>query len=199
MKANESARPLSARALTYLLALVYFCSYMTRKNFAVALQQVITETGLSKDTLSVILVTMTVTYGAGQLVSGRLADRVRPASLILGGLACATTVNILVPILPFSVPLMAVLWGINGFAQAMLWPPIIRILVVNCDDAGYGHAMVRVCQGCSIATSALYLFTPLTISVFGSWRAMLLFSAAIGIGVTVLWGILGLSIILFSI
>ncbi len=85
---------------------------------------------------------------------------------------------------------MAVLWGINGFAHSMLWPPIIRILVVNCDDDGYGHAMVRVCQGCSVATVLLYLTTPLTISLFGSWKAVFALSAAVGVGVTVLWGFL---------
>ncbi len=188
MKSIQDRATLSGRALTYLLTLVYFCSYMTRKNFAVCLQQIITETGIPKDTLSVILVTMTVTYGIGQLISGRLADKIKPANIIFCGLLCATAVNLLVPILPFSVPLMAVLWGINGFAQSMLWPPIIRILVISCDDKGYGHAMVRVCQGCSVATVLLYLVTPLAISWFGSWRAVLVLSATIGVVVTALWG-----------
>ena len=190
MNATTSKKALGVRPLTYLLALVYFCSYLTRKNFAVVLQQVITETELSKDALSVILVTMTVTYGVGQLISGRLADRISPTAIISCGLFCATAINILVPILPFSVPLMAVLWGINGFAHSMLWPPIIRIMVVSCDDDSYGHAMVRVSQGCSVATIVLYLVAPMTISLFGSWKSIFVFSAAVGVGVTALWCVL---------
>ena len=190
MNSKKSRVFLTGKPLAYLLALVYFTSYMTRKNFATVLQQVVTDTGLAKDTLSVILVAMTVTYGVGQIVSGRLSDKFKPANMILYGLGLATVINLLFPLLPFSVPLMAILWGINGFAHALVWPPMIKILVANCDDAMYGYSVVRVYWGCSIATILLYLVAPLTISAGAGWKGIFFVSSAMGIGMILLWVVL---------
>ena len=175
------------KPLAWLLTLIYFTSYMTRKNFATVLQQVISETGIAKDTLSVVLVSMTVAYGVGQIVNGRLGDKFKPTNMIFCGLVLATSVNLIFPFASGSVLAMAVLWGINGFAHSMMWPPIVKILVTNCDDDMYSYSVVRVSWGSSFATIALYFIAPIIIALTNTWKGICWVGAAIGIVMSVSW------------
>lgn len=175
------------KPLAWLLTLIYFTSYMTRKNFATVLQQVISETGIEKDTLSVVLVSMTISYGIGQIVNGRLGDKFKPTNMIFCGLIIASSINIIFPFAAGSVVLMAILWGINGYAHSMMWPPIVKILVTNCDDDMYSYSVVRVSWGSSFATIALYFIAPLIITLTSTWRAICFVGAAIGVVMTVSW------------
>lgn len=180
---------ITGKPLAWLLTLLYFVSYMTRINFAAIIQEVVTATGFSKSALSVILVCLSMTYGLGQIVNGRIGDRIKPQNLILCGLLCATLINLIFPLFSFSVVWMAILWAINGFAQAMMWPPIVKILVANTDDATYGYSVVRVSWGSSMGTIVVYLLAPLIISLVG-WKGVFLLSAIAGLAVTVVWWIL---------
>ena len=180
-------KPISGKSLAWLLTLVYFTSYMTRKSFSTVLAEVVTSTGIDKETLSIVAVCMTVTYGLGQIINGRLGDKFKPTNMIYCGLIIATTVNIIFPFISGSVVAMAIFWGINGFAQAMMWPPIVKILVANCDDAMYGYSVVRISWGSSFATIALYFIAPLLIMLTGSWKSMFFVSAAMGLIFTVFW------------
>ena len=122
-------KPLSSRTLALLLALVYFSSYVTRINFAAIIQEIITATGFAKSALSVIPVCLSITYGTGQIINGIIGDRVKPQTMILCGISCVSAMNLIFPFFSASIPAMCVLWAINGFAQAMMWPPIVKILV----------------------------------------------------------------------
>ena len=183
----STKRSINGKALAWLLTLVYFTSYMTRKNFATVLQEAISDTNIPKETLSIVLVAMTVTYGVGQIINGRLGDKFKPTNMIFCGLLIATAVNIIFPFISSSVISMAIFWGINGFAQSMMWPPIVKILVTNCDDKMYNYSSLRISWGSSFATIALYLIAPLTISVTGSWKAIFLVSSIIGVAACITW------------
>ena len=178
---------IQGKPLAWLLTLIYFTSYMTRKNFATVLQQVISETGIEKDLLSIVLVCMTVAYGVGQIVNGRLGDKFKPTNMIFCGLIMATSVNLIFPFFAGSVVAMAILWGINGYAQSMMWPPIIKILVTNCDDDMYSYSTLRVSWGSSFATILLYFLAPLVITFTSTWKAICWVSAAIGLIMCIWW------------
>ncbi len=177
---------ISGKGLAWLLTLIYFTSYVTRINFAAIIQEIVTVTGYEKTALSIILVVLSITYGFGQIVNGRLGDKIKPQLLILIGLITSTTVNLAFPFLINSIPLMTVFWGINGFAQAMMWPPIVKILVSAAEGEMYGFSMVRISWGSSFGTILVYLVSPLLISLVG-WRAVFYFSAIIGIATIVIW------------
>lgn len=174
------------KKLAWLLAYVYFASYVTRINFGAVIQEVITDTGFEKSALSVILTCMSISYGLGQIINGRIGDRIKPQNLILAGLVSATGINILMPFFSHSIPLMSVLWALNGFAQAMMWPPIVKIMVSTMDEVTYSSATIIVSLGSSLGTIAVYLTAPLIISLF-SWKAVLWASAAIGAVSLIIW------------
>ena len=177
------------KRLAWLFAYVYFASYVTRINFSAVIQEVVTSTGFEKSALSIILVCMSVSYGLGQIINGWIGDRIKPQNLIFTGLITATAINIIFPFFSSSIPMMCVLWTINGFAQAMMWPPIVKIMVSTMDEATYGSASVIVSLGSSMGTIAVYLLAPAIISVL-SWEFVLYASAAIALFSVILWGFL---------
>ena len=131
------------RAISWLLSLVYFSSYVMRINFTVLLVKVCSELGKEKGELAVVVTALTVTYGIGQIVCGVLGDKIKPRIMISCGIALAAVCNISF-FFTSSVSLMTVIWGINGFAHAMFWPPIVRLMSLNLTDAEYSYASVHL-------------------------------------------------------
>lgn len=181
---KESIRK-KTRLIAYLLALIYFTSYVTRINFAVMLVKVYTEMGIEKSAISIVITGLTLTYGAGQIISGLMGDKIKPQYLLTAGLGLASLCNAAM-FLCQSVPAMTVVWCINGFAQALLWPPIVRLMATYLTDAEYSYAVVRVSWGSSVATVVLYLICPLLLHVL-SWRVIMVLCAAFGLLITLVW------------
>ena len=174
--------------IAWLCTLVYFASYLMRNNFAVMLVKVCAEMGVAKSALAVVITGMTIFYGTGQIVNGIVGDRISPRLMLSGGLLLAAACNV-VMFFATSIPLMTVVWCINGFAHAMLWPPIVRILSTNLNDEEYNYAAVRVSWGSSFATIAMYLLCPLLLKVM-TWRWIIFSFAMVGIGIAAVWIIL---------
>lgn len=177
------------RLLTYLCALVYFTSYVTRINYAAVISEIVRAEGLPKDKVSLAVTGLFITYGVGQLISGYLGDRIRPRYLMFAGLILASTMNILLPLNPNPYYMLAV-WCVNGFGQALMWPPIVKLLTGYLSDADYVRATVVVSWGSSLGTIVIYLVAPLFVS-FSDWKKFFLFCAAMGLvgAFTVLFGI----------
>ncbi len=100
-----------------------------------------------------------VFYGIGQLVSGYLGDKIKPSYIIIFGLVLTAVCNLLMPLVPIST-LMIPLWGLNGFAQAMLWPPIVKILSCYLSHEQFVSANLVVTSAAHISTIVLYLYVP---------------------------------------
>ena len=178
----------NTKKIAYLLALVYFTSYCMRVNLAVMLVKICSEMQVEKSALAIVITGLTVAYGTGQVISGFLGDRIKPQHIIPAGLALAVACNVGI-FFTSTIPAMTVIWSINGFAHALLWPPIVRLMSTHLSAKDYSFAAVRVNQGSSIATISLYLFCPLLLG-FMQWRTIMLLCAAWGAVMIVLWFIL---------
>ncbi|MBQ3075303.1 MAG: MFS transporter [Clostridia bacterium] len=175
----------NSRSLTVLLAAAYMVSYLTRINFGAVISEMVTETGFSQSLLSLSLTGGFVTYGIGQIFSGILGDRISPKKLVCIGFGMTVLMNVLIPFCPDPY-CMAAIWCLNGFAQSLMWPPIVKILTVYLSREEYKYAITRVSWGSSFGTILVYLLAPLLISFFG-WRAVFFASALCGAGMLVLW------------
>lgn len=171
--------------LIFLCAAVYFVSYLTRINYSAVLVEMIAETGFSKAALSVPLTCLSVTYGFGQLISGYLGDKFPPEKLIFVGLLVTSGMNLLMP-LTSETGLMALIWGINGFAQALMWPPIVKILTTYLRLEDYKNNVVYITFGSNLATVLMYLLSPLAIAFLG-WRSVFLIAAAAAFVMAFVW------------
>lgn len=164
-----------ARLLALLCAATYLGSYITRVNFAAVTVEIIRNMGWAKTDVAPVTTALFIAYGIGQLVSGYLGDRIQPNRLMMLGLGTSVVLNLAIPFC-VSVPQMTVVWAINGLAQAMLWPPIVRILSCYCTPGDYEDATVIVSWGSSVGTMLVYLISPLIIALWG-WRAVFYVSA----------------------
>lgn len=169
----------------WLLSAAYMVSYLTRVNFGAVIYEMVLDTGYEKAALSAAVTGAFITYGAGQFVSGWLGDRVQPKLLMLGGLLLTTAMNLLIPFCATPTVMTAV-WCVNGFAQAFMWPPLVRLMTGLFHEEDYRRCSVRVSWGSSIGTMVLYLISPVLISLAG-WRAVFLFSAISGIVMALVW------------
>ena len=146
-----------AKVIAWMCTLVYFASYIMRINFAVMMVKICADMNADKTDLAVVVTGLTVAYGVGQVISGLIGDRVKPQNMLTAGLSLAAICNIAM-FFCSSIPLMTVVWSVNGFAHSMLWPPIVRLMSAYLTDEEYGYSAVRVSWGSSFATILLYIF-----------------------------------------
>ena len=171
--------------LTFLCAAVYFVSYVSRINLGAVLVEVVNGGFADKKTAALALTVCSVTYGAGQLISGYLGDKFKPQNIIFIGFFITAAMNISVGSLSKGGALV-VLWAINGFAQALMWPPLVKILSSRLSDEAYKKAVVKVSWGSSMGTIAVYLLAPVIIK-FLSVKFVFIVSGALAVCMAFIW------------
>ena len=152
----------------YIVALcsfVYFVSYFSRKSFAAVMAGMLEVGVVDKITSSFIGMGLFICYGAGQLICGFLGDRIKPSHLIEFGLITTAICNHLMPLMPNGYAMIPV-WAVNGLAQAMLWPPIVRILADNLNHDEYVKANIVISNTAHVSTIILYLYVPVCLNYF---------------------------------
>lgn len=171
--------------LSILLCLTYMVSYITRINYGAVISEMVSDTGFSKSMLSMAVTGSFITYGAGQIVTGILGDKFSPKKLVSLGFCVTILMNLIIPICHNPYQMTAV-WCINGFAQAFMWPPIVRMMTALLSQEDYKKVTVKVSFGSSFGTIAVYLISPALITVFG-WKSAFFFSAFCGILILFFW------------
>lgn len=171
--------------LELMCCLVYFMAYVTRIDYAAALAEIVNDLGVTKQAASIAVTGSFITYGVGQIISGVLGDRIRPTRLIFAGMVCTSLINLMMGFLP-SLTAMTAVWCFNGFFQALLWPPMVKLMVQNMTESEYIRASVNVSVASSLATIAVYMLVPLLIGLSG-WRSVFGVAAAGGLIMAAVW------------
>lgn len=175
----------SKKQLVLLFSMTYFVSYITRINYGAIISEMVENTGFSERMLSMALTGNFITYGLGQIVSGLLGDKFSPKKLVNYGLIVTVVMNVLIPLCGNPYQMLAV-WCVNGFAQAFMWPPLVKIMSGTLTSDEYKKSIVKVSWGSSFGTIAIYLISPVLISISG-WRAVFIFSAVCGAIMIFFW------------
>lgn len=176
----------NARVFIWLCSIVYFTSYLTRNSYNAVISEITSSLGTGADSTGLIGTCAFLTYGIGQIICGVIGDRISPRYLILSGIGATTVCNLAMPFLNGNIVLMTLLWGINGFAQAMFWPPLVRLMAEQLSKSDYDRAVVSVTTASSFGNILLYLVSPLCISVSG-WDLVFYITGAIGAIMAVAW------------
>ena len=171
--------------LTALCTAVYFTSYISRINLAAVMVELIHSGFTGKQAGALALTVCSVTYGLGQLLSGWLGDRFKPQNIIVLGFLLTASMNLGVMLLE-SASLLPVLWAVNGFAQACMWPPLVAILTAQLDQQAYSRACTWVCQGSAAGTIFVYAGAPVLIGL-GSFRTVFGFSGIAALIMAFVW------------
>ncbi|MBQ7788647.1 MAG: MFS transporter [Clostridia bacterium] len=185
----------SKKGIVLMCTVAYFASYFSRKTFSVLMVEMIKNGAIERDIAGIVGTALFIFYGAGQLVSGYLGDKFSPKYLMFAGLVISAICNLAIPLVPNQY-LMIPIWATNGFAQALLWPPIVRILSDNLSHEKYVTANLIVTCGAHISTILLYVYAPICIS-FMSWQSVFYTSTIFCVVVGILF-LASMSIILNS-
>ncbi len=170
-----------------LFALTYMVSYMTRINYGAVVSEMQLELGETKRMLSMALTGSFVTYGVGQIIVGILGERIKPKRLVFIGLLITTCMNALIPF--FKNPwAMLFIWSVNGFAQAFMWPPIVKFMSELFSEKDYKKCSFTVSCGGSAGTCAIYLLVPFLINKWG-YRSVFWVCACFGAIMATVWQI----------
>lgn len=165
--------------------IAYMVSYITRINYGAVIAEVEKSTNLSRSLLSMAVTGSFVTYGVGQIISGVLGDAFSPKKMVSLGFIITVAMNVLLPLCQ-NPYFMLVVWCINGFAQSLMWPPMVRIMSSLLSDEDYKKTSAKVSFGASFGTIFVYLFSPLLISLWG-WKSVFVFSAVCGVIMLFVW------------
>lgn len=171
--------------LVLLFTFLYFTSYITRINYGAVISEMEKTTEMTRTMLSMALTGSFITYGAGQIVSGICGDRFSPKRLITYGLCLTVLMNVLIPFCPNAYIMLGV-WCVNGFAQAFMWPPLVKLMTTLLTEEDYKASSVKVSWGSSFGTIAVYLLSPVIIALSG-WKAVFFVSAICGIVMILVW------------
>lgn len=118
----------------------YASYYLCRKNFGVTKSAMQTELALTEGTLVAIETALLATYAVGQLISGRMGDRIGARRLIGAGMITSAALCI-----GFGASNHAwafiLFFGLNGLAQSTGWPGTVKAMAEWTEPTTRGRAM----------------------------------------------------------
>lgn len=170
-----------------LCCLVYFTSYITRINYGATLVEMVDFMNIKSSTASIAVTCSFISYGLGQLIAGFLGDKMNPKSMVSLGLIISSSVNILVA-LTNNIYFIIIIWTINGFAQALLWPPLVKLMTNKLPMEYYKRGCALVTISASVATVFIYMFVPMCISLY-NFKLVFILSALLGFITFTIWAL----------
>ena len=170
----------------WLCWIVYSCSYFGRYNFSAAIADIVSQGLYTKTQLGIVGTVFFVVYGSGQLINGILGDRFSPYKMIFFGTFVSSLANLSM-CFASNLAWLCVIWGVNGFAQSMLWAPIIYIVSNTIQGESLKKAEAWLAATIPAGTLTAYAITTLVIRV-GSWRSVFMIASAALMIVSLIWG-----------
>jgi OPA family glycerol-3-phosphate transporter-like MFS transporter len=167
-------------------SLCYLVYYTGRQNLGWAIPGVRAELGLSATEIGWVSGVGLILYGAGQLVSGHVADRAGGRRLVALGAVISCVLN-WVTSFAGGFWSLAVPWALNGYAQSMGFAPASRLIAAwwAPRERGFAFGVFNFAAGFS---SALTFGAAALVLTWLSWRWVLRLPVLLLIiGAAVVW------------
>lgn len=120
--------------LPFLLGYALYCTvYICRYNLTIASAYLELDGIIDTVQYGLMCGVFSATYSIGRLVNGYMGDRADRRMMICGGIALAGIANLAVGFLPPYQALL-IFWAINGYAQSMIWGPLLVTVTAAIDD-----------------------------------------------------------------
>ena len=103
-------------------SIMYLFFYNGRQNMNLAIPLMTEDLNASNSEIGMVSSALFWCYGFGHLFSGRLGEIVGNKKFILWGVILSAALNLIISF-QTSLIVIAILWGVNGFAQSMAWSP----------------------------------------------------------------------------
>lgn len=184
-RAGTLTEPADVRRLFCICWLVYCVAYLGRLNYSSAMLPMLNAAVLTPSSAGWVHTAYFAAYAVGNIVNGFAADRADPRRMVCVGLLASAAAN-LVMIAELPPTVQAVFWGVNGWAQAMIWAPLLRVFSVMLDANDKINACVNIVSSQVIGNFASYLLSAGLLK-FLSWHWLFAVPAAILSACALFW------------
>lgn len=151
---------------------MYLFFYNGRQNINLVLTPMADDFGTTDTALGAVSSALFWCYAFGQLVSGRLGSYFGYKKLMIFGVIASAVLNVLISF-QISLGVIAVLWGLNGFCQAMVWSNGVG--VINKwwprEKRGFASGLATAFSGVAQAVTYLTVNWCLILNPEWTWRA----------------------------
>ncbi|MBE7090635.1 MAG: MFS transporter [Clostridiales bacterium] len=156
--------------LSFGFAYLFF--YNGRQNINLVMTQMADDLGSSTAALGVVSSSLFWCYAFGQLINGRLGAAFGYKRFIILGIIASAVLNVVISY-QHSIPVIAVLWGLNGYVQSMLWSNGLG--VVNKwwpkEKRGFATGLTTFFSGMAQVVTYLTILLCLELNPEWGWRA----------------------------
>ena len=152
--------------------ITYLFFYNGRQNINLVMSQMATELGSTTAALGVVSSSLFWCYAFGQLINGRLGAFFGYKRFMMVGVAASGIINIIISF-QHSIPVIALLWGLNGFFQSMVWANGLGVLNKwwPISKRGFASGLTTAFSGSAQVVTYLTILLCLDMNPEWGWRA----------------------------
>ena len=151
---------------------MYLFFYNGRQNINLVMAQMAEELGSTTAALGVVSSALFWCYAFGQLINGRLGAFFGYKRFMIIGVVASAVLNVVISF-QHDIPVIAVLWGLNGFFQSMVWSNGLG--VINkwwpSEKRGFATGLTTFFSGMAQVTTYLSVLLCLQLNPQWGWRA----------------------------
>ena len=151
---------------------MYLFFYNGRQNINLVMTQMAEELGSSTAALGVVSSALFWCYAFGQLINGRLGAFFGYKRFMIIGVVASAILNVVISF-QHSIPVIAVLWGLNGFFQSMVWSNGLGVVTKwwPRNKRGFATGLTTFFSGMAQVTTYLSVMLCLQLNPEWGWRA----------------------------
>ncbi|MBQ8908012.1 MAG: MFS transporter [Clostridia bacterium] len=152
--------------------ITYLFFYNGRQNINLVMTQMAEGLGSSTAALGVVSSALFWCYAFGQLINGRLGAFLGYKRFMMVGIIASAVLNVVISF-QHSIPVIAVLWGLNGYFQSMVWANGLGILNKwwPKEKRGFASGLTTAFSGFAQVVTYLTILLCLTLNPEWGWRA----------------------------
>lgn len=152
--------------------LTYLFFYNGRQNINLVMSQMAEELGSTTTAMGVVSSALFWCYAFGQLINGRLGAYFGYKRFMIFGVISSAVLNVLISF-QHSIPVIALLWGLNGFCQSMVWANGLGVLNKwwPKKKRGFASGLTTAFSGSAQVVTYLTILLCLHINPEWGWRA----------------------------
>lgn len=171
--------------LVILSGILYFFCQICRTDLSACMVDLLPDLGIAKDAMGLAITAGYIAYAVGMSINSLLTDRTNPRLMICAAMFCCAATHLGIRLLPY-LPVMIVLWCINGYAQSAVWPSIVRLTADNLPAEQQESALRIVSLFQHAGSLSCFLIVPAELAL-GGWRTAMSVTAAACLTLGFVW------------
>lgn len=162
----------SAWKMLISFGLTYLFFYNGRQNINLVLSTMAESLGSTTAAMGIVSSSLFWCYAFGQLVNGRLGAYFGYKPFMMLGVAGSALLNILISF-QHSIPVIALLWGLNGYCQSMVWSNGVGVMNRwwPKKERGFASGVASAFAGAAQLVTYVTVLMCMELSPHWGWRA----------------------------